>query len=1366
MKPVSRLKVAFLSFFALSVITIGGGILYLESQSFGSVIKRMISERSPQKLGVIGDFSHLKVYFFPPGLGIANPKIHVERKNIAGLPVQGDIEAKELKAIFAPIQMFSGVLRVDELEVSGGAVQGRIFEEIFEGAGRARKIGSSRLGWEDLFELQIDGVHFVDTYLNVVTELPGQKKKELGTELVVKDLRLQKDSIDGSSGISSSAQVRAVRLELPEQWKSFPLREANQLQWSIRFNERGLHFDPFVLDLSGIHLEVRGKLDGNLLDEKAEPVLSAGVDLRSDLGTFFLSNSSDSRWNGAVDLHASVEAGLKDLSGSLRASYKFQCEDFSFEKIFASRLEAEGELNLAQGRLGIKRLVAAQEKGPYRGQLQLSAQDVPLDLKRPFDSTIEFQEADLHWLGAVVEEAMAPLEGRLQGRAGLRFAPEVRSWRLRISPDLRVEGFELTNQKFGEKRPLKRILQPTLPVSLGGALEVTPKGVDFKDLGLQLKKSQFKVTGGVHGSSGFDLSAKGPVDMKEVSEIAGSPIRGEGTLEARIHGTADALLLDFDPQLQNASYLDLKLGNLKGRVTYDDGISELRFTDVKANQRNTFYSLREGFVDLSGSDELHLPIEIHSGKVEDLGLILDSLTRKISWYPGSLKGEVHGKVDIGGKVDLPKMSIAAHLEGSDWNWMGERSRRVRMNLGYDRGLYYARDISILKSGGAIKGRVSFQSATDEMEWDLRTEGFSLNDIDFIDRLQIPARSRIEIQSAGGGKTGQLKSTTLARGYDTEIKGEQFAPSRLNMTLGESQLRAEADVFGGQLTGVLKYSLIPRQPSSIRLDLSSLDFSPLMLILNPRLVDDPELLARVSGHLQLDFLSTQGELSRGELDIHRYELRKTGFQLRLAEPVLVPVQLGYFQIKPARFRFNQSELTITGEGKKGEVDLQIHGDADLALAEMITPAVRKAQGKMRTDIQIRGPLKELQLDGELRVAGGKVLMSWVQSPLEDLESRIHITRGRIFVESLDAFFGGEIFNLIGKIDTFTDRFPELDLRASLSNNKVKMDPFEQIQARGNVSIRGDEPPYKIGGNLDLTQALYNRGFSKSSGGGSRGDRFMPRDPDKQLGANLFELDLHVNANQGFFVRNEIMDAEFRGKAHLIGPPDSPKLLGEGRLVQGKVLFKDRPFAFESVKIEFDDPYQFNPKFDAAAVCEVNQYKIRVTVSGSSSQWKAEFSSTPYLRENEIFTVLSSGSLATGGSRFNTRDRSLVNQGEAASLILHSMDFSKDVQSKTGFQFDVEEAVDTQAATSVFRPQNLSENMAAPKVVLKRNVGKNTSLSFGSTVGVGSRNVKEINAEYKLSPGMSALGVWNNIEGVNTRESRTSFGLDLKFDKKFK
>ena len=1342
----------------------------LSRKSFGNAVKRVISERSPQKIGVIGDFSHLKIYFFPPGIGIANPKIRIDRDNVANLPLEGEVEAKELRASFAPIQMFTGVLKVDEIEVNGGAVQGHIYSEIFKGSNSGRHAKpKEKLSWQDVFKLQVNGVHFVDTYLNVTTELPNARKSEMSSEFVVKDLQLKKGRVADRDGIISSGIVRAVRVSLPDSIRKIPFHEANQLQWDLKFNDQGLDLEPFTLDISGIHLSLNGKIDGNLLDSAADPKLEGKVELSSDLGTFFLANSNDDRWGGELELKGAVKAKLNDLEGSLQARYGLEVKNFVYQQLTAASLRSEGDVDLMNRVLKVKNFEAKDSGvGAEGGRLQISSFELPLGLNRSFDAKVDLEKADIHWLGGMVPHEMAPLEAKISGKIGVQYSPDGKSWKLKNTPDLKIEDFALTNQKLGEKRPLKTILRPALPLQLKGGVEISPKGVDFKELGLQLKQTQFKVAGGVHSGTGFDFTAKGPVDLQEVREIAGSPIRGEGTLEARIHGTADELLLDFDPQIVHASYLDLQFGNLKGRVTYDDGISELRFTDIKANHKNTFYSLKEGFIDLSGSDEIHLPIEINSGKIEDLAEVLHSLVSKISWYPESLKGEVHGTVEVGGKVNLPEMTITSKLEGSDWIWLGERARKVRMSVGYDQGLYFARDVSILKSNGAFKGEVEFNAPSDEMEWSLSTEALSLNDFDFFDRLDIPARSKLEIQSTGSGKMGQLKSTTRIQGYGTEVKGEHYQDSKFSLLTGDNHLNAEIDLFGGEMEGQLRYALIPKQPSSFRMDLNHFDFSPTVLILNPKLVDDPALMGRISGHVQLDFLSTQSELARGDLQIKEYRLAKSGFELNLMDPISVPVQLGFFQFRPTRFRFNQSELVLTGEGHKGDVDLRLQGLIDLAVSEVLSSSVQRARGKANTVFTLKGPLKDLKLDGQVDFTNASILTRWIQTPFEEVDGRIILNRGRIFVESLEAYLGDEIFSLSGKIDTFTDRFPELDLRATLENNKVKMDPFDFIQARGTVSFKGSAPPYRIGGNLELVQALYSKGFSQSSAQSStRGERFMPKNQDKQVASSLFELDLNVNANQGFFVRNEIIDAEFKGKARLLGPPDSPRLLGEGRLVQGKVLFKDRPFIFESAKVDFDDPYRFDPKFSASAVSEVNQYKIRVLAYGRSNQWKAEFSSTPYLKENEILAVLSSGGMSSSdSSRFATRDRSLVSQGEAASLILHSMDFGKDVQNKTGFQFDVEEAVDTQTASSIFRPQNLSDNMAAPKVVLKRSVGRNMSVSFGSTVGVGSRNQKEVNAEYKLVPGVSMLGVWNNIEGVNTRESRTSFGLDLKFNRRFK
>ncbi len=1366
-----RLKYAFLTFFAIAGATLASSIIYLESESFAGFIKKMISERSPQKLGIVGDFSNLKFYFFPPGIGVASPKIKVSKNNISQIPMDGKVEAKELRVSFAPLQMFSGILQVSEVQVNGGSIEGTLYAHDFRSKPKV-KTESTHLRWQDLVQLQINGVRLHDTYLNLKTEL-GSAEETLSTELVVKDLSIKKDVIENRDGVSSTAIVNAVRISAPPSWKNIPVREANQLEWNVQLTDQGIKLDPFRAELSGVQFKLTGAVNGNILDEKSNPQMEAQADIHLDLGTFFLANFNDDSWGGEVNAKAKISSLMKDPVQTLKGQFSVQGREFAWKNTRVSKLEGEGAIDLHEKKLKLQSLELHDYQVPTGhtpGSLKISTGEIPLQFNQPFQAQIEMANADLQWLGGIVASEIAALDGAFSGKINAQFLPDPtggKAWRIKANNDFKVDGFALTNQRFHEPRPKHYVLKPAVPVKIVGPLEVSGKGVDFKDLKVSLEKSQFMVNGGVHGGTGYDFSAKGPIELKEVKEIAENEIFGDGELDLRVHGPSTNVLLDFDVKLKDAIYLGMHFGNLNGRVTYDDGIYELRFTNIHANHGNTFYSVNEGFIDLSGSDDLRLPFDVHVGRIEDFADILQNLVKKVSWYPDTLKGEVHGKINLGGKLSTPKLQISSQLEGSDWNWLGERARRVKLQVGFDQGTYFARNVEISKSSGQILGNIEYVSDTDAMKWDLRTENLSLLDFDFFDRLEIPAKSKIEISSKGEGTLEHLKSKTEARVFGTEIKGERFDDSSFKMEVGESTVRASVNVFGDKLSSQLKYSLIQKQPSSFRMDLNEFDFSPTLLVLNPKLLDDPELNSSISGHFQLDFLTGQSELARGEIQVKQYLLEKQGFRLKLIDPINVPIQLGYFHFPPSRLQFKNAELTMGGEGKKGDIDFSLKGQTDLALSEFFTSSIQQMSGKADTEIRIHGPLKDLKVNGDINFTNARALMRWMQSPFEQLDGSIHIRQGLISVESLDSYLGDEVFSMSGKIQTFTDRFPDIDLRARFEDNKVKMVPLDLVQVRGPATIKGSQPPYVISGNLEIPQALWTRSFSQSGGTAtSRGDRFLPQDKEKQLVSNLLVLDLNVNAPQGFNVRNEIVDAEFKGKVKLVGPPESPKLLGEGQLVQGRVLFKDRPFIFESAKIEFDDPYQLNPKFNASAISEVNQYKVRVLAYGKANGWKAEFSSAPFLPESEIFSLLASGYASSDASRFKARDRSYVSQGEAASLILHSMDFSKDVQSRTGFQFDVEEAVDSSSANSIFRPQSLSDNIASPKLVIKRQVGRNISVSFGSTVGVGSENQKEVNAEYKLTPSLSALGVWNNIEEVNTKDTRTSFGLDLKFKRRFR
>jgi len=1359
-----KLKIAFGIFFGLVTLSLVGGVVFLESSYFGKLVKKIILERAPKTLGVTADFNNLKLYLFPPGIGFANPKVQIQRDNIIKFPIEASIEANELRLHFEPIQMLSGTLQVSKVVVKEGSIIASLGADAFQPKQTKKK--SSPLNWDQLFELQINGVEFENTVLSVEAELPESAGKKVQSEFVVKHLVVYKEKIDKKMVFRSEGLVNAVKLDVPKEVADVPIHAVSELEWNLDLTDEAMNLKPLRLQLFGMELTTQGKVTGNILDPKSPLNFTLNAKLKSDLEEFFSANEISDEAKGDVDASLNVQGDFKNIKKTLKGQYQVSGKNLKWKDAFASSLDGTGHLDLAENEIQIKKIsVFENEDHEKGGEIQLS--DTKLSINSPLEglaAKVTIKNAPMHWAGGVVLKGVYPLGGVISGTAEISSAHS----KLEIRPNLEVKNFVLDNQNMKKVKPLHYILKPKETVHVQGLLISQSGKMDFQKVFVDLKKTKLEVNGSISGKDGFDLHAKGALDLEDFNEIAESPIRGAGTLAAWVHGNADdGVIIDFDPDLDHAEYINLRLGQVKGRLTYDEEADELRFSGIHAKKEKTFYSVLDGLIDLGDTSEIRMPFVIHSGRVEDLIQILAPVIKKVTWFPLTLKGEVHGTVNLHGKTNFANMIIDSNLEGVDWSLLSERARKIKMNFGYDQGTYFVRDLVLSKTSGSVRGMIEFNSLKDSLDWSFATDGFSLNDIDFFERLEIPARSKIEFKSTGTGPIDHLVSNTSGRFFQTEIKGEQLEPSAFNLDVSESTLRAGLDVFGKRLHAQLRYALIPKQPSSLSVEANNFDFSPAILILNPKLLDDPNLLGLIDGRAQFDFLSTQSELARGEIQLKKYLLKKTGFALQLASPISTAVQLGYFNIAPAVFKFNDSQVILSGEGKRGDVDLQLKGTVDMAIAELLSSSIQKVNGKADTELHLVGPLKDLKVNGDLSFTNAYVLMRWLQTPFEEMDGTLSIRQNTIYLDDFDSFLGDEVFSLSGQIETYAQQFPKLDLRAQFDDNKIKMQPLEFAQVRGTAFIKGESPPYQISGNLDVVQALWTKSFSQSGPSISKADRFAPTDTDKQVSNNLFNLDLQINAPQGFNVRNEVMDAEFRGKVKLSGPPDNPIILGEGQLVQGKVLFRDRPFILESVKITFDDPYAMNPKFSAVALTDLNQYKIRVLAYGRSSSWKPEFSSTPYLPEGEIFSLLASGSLNSNVSRFQNRDRSYVNQGEAASLVLHSLDFGKDIQSKTGLQFDVEEAVDTQSANSIFSPQNLAANVAAPKLVLKRQFGDNWVLSYGNTVGVGNNVQREGTVGYKFNrSNFSILGVYNNTDDPNTRDNITSFGMDLKFNRRFK
>src|SRR5262249_35759318 len=153
------------------------------------------------------------------------------------------------------------------------------------------------------------------------------------------------------------------------------------------------------------------------------------------------------------------------------------------------------------------------------------------------------------------------------------------------------------------------------------------------------------------------------------------------------------------------------------------------------------------------------------------------------------------------------------------------------------------------------------------------------------------------------------------------------------------------------------------------------------------------------------------------------------------------------------------------------------------------------------------------------------------------------------------------------------------------------------------------------------------------------------------------------------------AEAKGHVTVINTLEAPRILGTAELLSGsRMQFKDRTFQIQAASATFDNPTVINPSFSLSASTDVNRVKINLFASGrlgGTDQWKLELSSNPVMPESELISLLALGITSSDSKRFSPSDRAVVEQGEAASLLLHSLDFNREVRNKTGLEVQLDE-----------------------------------------------------------------------------------------------
>ncbi len=1378
--------------FALVVTCLVVGILtFIQSAPFAGVLKSVAARYLPQDLGVGGDFSEIAVQLFPPGFSLKNPKLWVKERNPIRLPGGSRVEARRIDFTFRPFQIFSGDIRFHQVTIVDGELRLAIDPTQQRAAKPSIQSSSAnsshRFRWEELFRIRADGVA-----LENVQILLGPLDEASSLQGVARSARLSRSEDRSTLAYDLELELNQVQGKWLTQL-SIP-GPTESLRAKARVSASGVEIQQISLSQPGFSLEILGHLRGDILNLQnkleADLAIKANGDLRL-VSSEFQRGKKGPLPQGRLMVDGTLQGNMLSPMETLRLAGSIEVDDFKYQAWHAQLFQAKlrWDASPAGGEIILERGVVSSPLSPRSGsehpgeggRVEFGPVRWEVSSQRPLSVPVKLEQAHLHWLAAPAVESIYPLDFRLNGETQLVFKPQGsgRSWELQADLKNWLEGFQLDNQQYRKPKPLSTVFQ--IPkIFLAGQLLVDPTGIRPNHLDVSLPHSVLHLNGKLDFKKGYDLNATGSLDLEDLGRVASNEIRGKGEVSVHVHGAPVAVLVDIDLDVKGGSYLNLALGSIQGRITWDDPNNRLIFSKADLHHGETQYFV-DGFIDVGANDRANLDVRVPSGNIQDFIQIFSRLTGDLSWFPHSLNGPFEGALKVRGGLSFPRLIVSSEIDGRDWEFFGERFKTVHLTGGYDRGKYEIEALKALKRTGEIDASVSVEDGR-QIQWKVETHHFTVLDFDHVAQSDVPFRGDMKFRSEGRGSIDQVESSTEWNLSRFSVRGIQMASSTTALTTQGGVARWIGSYFGGQAEVSANYDANSKNLSSIHAVANQLDFSPLLLLINKKNMQDSQLAGLLSGEMDLRFRAGAIEKANGSVQISDYLLACTDVRFQLDHPVAVAVADGNFEV---------AQLTIASKSKKATLDLRnkndllegrIQGELDDSWVYFFLPSVTQVRGASILDFVIGGSIKEPSIEGEARLNGGDLRVEALESPLENLAGTIQIKQNEVIVKNIRSDLGGGRVSVNGTVLLSGQKPPVVALKVALQENKIKVYPFQYAKLSGQLGIRGTSAPYLIDGNIAIDSALSREKMlnQKRASDGFKAVQYLPSTSAKgEAPTSSFKLNISLETPHGVLVQNDLFrDVVAQGKMTLVNTLDTPRVLGRMEVTQGKLIFKDHVFHIQSASALFDSPTVMNPSFDLMAHTEANGVKIQMFATGRKSDMKIEMTSNPSMQESEIFSLLALGLTSSDAKKLSATDLGYIQQGEAASLVLHSLDFNRELEDRTGFQVLVDESVNTQQGVSAFRPQAQNETGAAPQITIKKKFGDRFSVSAGSTMGFGSSKSNQINLDYSVSSDLSVNGVLSNygsnVAGATSgaatdaqaSQTQNSFGLDLKFITRFK
>lgn len=519
-------------------------------------------------------------------------------------------------------------------------------------------------------------------------------------------------------------------------------------------------------------------------------------------------------------------------------------------------------------------------------------------------------------------------------------------------------------------------------------------------------------------------------------------------------------------------------------------------------------------------------------------------------------------------------------------------------------------------------------------------------------------------------------------------------------------------------------------------------------LAPVIAADESLHVTTSGTLNLAGSLRAPATPSGALRVDQFVLRRDQGQAEASEPMRVDLDHGRFRIGALALAAPGGRVSVSGEGTvAGDLDLDVRGDGDLVLLELIGGPLHSARGAFAVGAHIgHRHASGWDLHGQATVRDAALDLG-LPLAFTATNATFSLIGGVVRIDQLSGHAGGGEFAVGGRLDL--NHGPAV----SWSVHEVSLTLPEWLEERisGKGQVQGTWNAMTVDGDIEVLNALYDRRIELSA--------LLPwfkeqLAPTPQLGPPRREvrLDLHIHAPDGLFVDNNFAKVEMRCDLRITGLAQQPSIGGLIEVLNGEVTFRDHVFRITGGSIGFQDPYRINPMLNINAESQISttegEYTVSAAVSGTADSPRVQFTADdPSLTQNDVLSLVTLGQTSSQAQR----ESGGVGVGDVLALV--PSEYTGDVRGRVRSLFGVDRF---EVEPAYVRDTGAIE----PRVTIGKDITARLRALASSSFGVEARNSTQL--EYRITRRISLLGTWES----RTQQQAGAFGGDVKFRYEFR